>query len=315
MNQPNLPPQPGPAKPADPMFKTLDKTGPLEKAARATKQGGGGWILPTILGVCILGLLGFCIYLAVDSGNQAEELQALNKELDSSANRIGELEEKLYKTENLLSQKIQSANQELSNLQEQHSAAVQSMQRVMTQKADKTEVTSVERKADNIKNDVGALKDNIQTVDSSVKQVDTKVVDLGVKVDEQGKTIEEQRKMIEQNVHNINATADMLNSTRDSLSSLKTSLDREYFVFQLHKKSGIIRLTDVGVRLAKTKHKEQRYDIEIFYDDQKLKKKSVSANEPIYFMKMGYKKPYEVVITKVISDQVNGYLSKPKVTD
>lgn len=131
----------------------------------------------------------------------------------------------------------------------------------------------------------------------------------------QAKTIEEQRKLLEQSIHNINATREILDSTRESLFNLKTSLDRDYFVFQLHKKSGIIRVKDVGLRLKKTRKKDQRYDTEIFYDDKKMSKDKVAANEPIYFLKMGYKKPYELVVTQVLDDKVNGYLSVPKVAE
>ncbi|HNR38225.1 MAG TPA: hypothetical protein PKN61_04260 [Acidobacteriota bacterium] len=307
------PPMPPP--PNDPMFRSLDKTGPLEKAVRNAKQGGSGWVLPTILFTCIALLLGYCIFLTVKLSRTQEATELLNRDLDNSENRISQLEEELYKTENKLVQQIDATSKELSSVQAQQENEVQTIKAAVTQKADKDALASVDRKAQSIQSDVGEIKQNVTAVDSNVKQVDTKVGELDKRVEEQAKTIEEQRKLLEQSIHNINATREILDSTRESLFNLKTSLDRDYFVFQLHKKSGIIRVKDVGLRLKKTRKKDQRYDTEIFYDDKKMSKDKVAANEPIYFLKMGYKKPYELVVTQVLDDKVNGYLSVPKVAE
>lgn len=313
-DQPQRPVPPPPQN--DPMFKTLDNTGPLEKAARSVKsENRSAWLLPALLSVCLIGLLGYAIYLNVTLNNSQDRIQQLTTDLDSSDGRIDKLEEKLYTTETKLGKQIADTTQEFSTLHQQQTQEVDRIKNAVGQKADKTEVANVDRKAETISSDVGNLKNTVQTVDQSVKQVDTNVVDLGKKVEAQGQTIEEQRKLIEQNIHNINATRDMLDATRDSLANLKTSLDRDYFVFQLSKKSGIIKVKDIGLRLKKTKVKEQNYNIEVFYDDKKMSKDKVAANEPVYFFKMGYKKPYEVVISQVLDDKVTGYISIPKVTD
>jgi predicted nucleic acid-binding Zn-ribbon protein len=304
-----------PPPPGDPMFRSLDKTGPLEKAVRNAKQGGSGWVLPAVLFTCIALLLGYCIFLNVQLSRTKDATDLLNRDLDNADNRISQLEEELYKTENKLVQQIDATSKELSSVQAHQENEVENIKAAVNQKADKDALASVDRKAQSIQSDVGQIKQNVDAVDSSVKQVDTKVVDLDKRVDEQAKTIEEQRKMLEQSIHNINATREILDSTRETLFNLKTSLDRDYFVFQLHKKSGIIRVKDVGLRLKKTRKKDQRYDVEIFYDDKKMSKDKVAANEPIYFLKLGYKKPYEMVVTQVLDDKVNGYISVPKVAE
>lgn len=315
-DQPKAPGAPPPPPVNDPMFRTLDKTGPLEKAVRNAKAGDGNrWIIPTILFVCVVLLLGYCIYLTVMNNKAGDQIQQLSKNLESSDNRIDQIEEQLYKTQNELAKQIDATGKELASVQQQQSQEVAQIKDEMTRKAGREEVASVNRKTESLGSTVGSLKDNIQTVDQSVKSVDTKVVDLDKKVEDQAKTIEEQRKLIEQNIHNINATRETLDQTRDSLMNLKTSLDRDYFVFQLNKKSGIIRVKDIGIRLKKTKEKNANYDVELFYDDQKMGKNKVAANEPVYFFKMGYKKPYELVATKVMKDQIQGYISVPKTTE
>jgi hypothetical protein len=311
---PNNPPPP-PVN--DPMFRTLDKTGPLEKAMRKNRGNDGGktnWILPTILFVCILGLLAYILYLHTEISVHRDHLLELDEGVDATDTRLDQMEEKLYKTEDVLAAEINRTGQALTELGVQQTRAVERIRQDITRKADREEVKTVEMQAQNLTNDVGSLKTNLTDVDTNVKQVDTKVENLNEKVNEQAKTIEEQRQLIEGNMVNINATKTILDDTRDSLLNLKTSLDRNYHVFQLDKRMGIIRVSDIGLRLKKTKDKKQEYEVEVFYDDQKMKKKGVS-NVPINFYKMGYRKHYELVISKVEKNKVSGYLSTPKVKD
>jgi|GEM_PF-1037852 len=315
MTQTPINPPPPPVN--DPMFRTLDKTGPLEKALRKSKASEGGktrWILPTILFVCILGLLAYILYLHTEISAHQDHLVALDEGVDATDTRLDQMEEKLYKTEDVLAAEINKTGQALTELGVQQNRAVERIRQDITRKADREEVKTVEMQAQNLTNDVGNLKTNLTDVDTNVKQVDTKVDTLNEKVTEQAKTIEEQRKLIESNIVNINATKNILDDTRDSLLNLKTSLDRNYHVFQLDKKMGIIRVSDIGLRLKKTKDSKQEYEVEVFYDDQKMKKKGVS-NVPINFYKMGYRKHYELVIAKVEKNKVQGYLSTPKVKD
>lgn len=303
-----------PPPPSDPMFRTLDKTGPLVKASRKMKTGqSGGWVVPTLLLVAIVGLLGYNFYLHNELNTEQDRIAQLNESIDASETRLDQLEEKLYKTENDLAGEIQKTGRVVSDLQDRQTRDVARIRQDIGHKADRDELASVNIKTDNISNDVGNLKNNIQDVGSSVKTVDTKVGELDKQIKDQAHTIEEQRKLISQNVHNINANRDMLDTTSNSLVNLKTSLDRDYFVFQAHKKSGIIRIKDIAVRLKKTREKSQNYDMEIFFDDKKMNKKKIMVNEPIYFYKMGYRKPYELVINQIANNQVSGYLSIPKV--
>lgn len=289
----------------DPMFRNLGK--PAEPKSPKTFL----IVLTSLLGL----LIAFSIYLMVSINDNKDKIGQLTTDLEASDSRIAELEEKLYATENKLGKKIEATSQEFSALHDQQTKEMQQVKSEVVKKAGKEELATVKNKTDNISSDVGDLKTSVQSVDQNVKKVDTQVVDLNKKVDDQGRTIEEQRKMLEQNIHNINATRELLDSTVDSLANLKTSLDRDYFVFQLDKKTGIVRVKDVGLRLKKTREKEQNYNIEIFYDDKKISKDKNPANVPINFYKMGYKKPYEVVISQVMKDKVTGYLSIPKVTD
>jgi hypothetical protein len=47
-------------------------------------------------------------------------------------------------------------------------------------------------------------------------------------------------------------------------------------------------------------------------DDVEVEKKDCIRNEPVFFYVSGSKRPYEIVVNKVESNQVKGYLSTPK---
>ena len=47
-------------------------------------------------------------------------------------------------------------------------------------------------------------------------------------------------------------------------------------------------------------------------DDLNIEKKDRTINEPIFFYVNGSKKPYELVVNSVQSNQVKGYVSTPK---
>src|SRR2546425_963025 len=58
--------------------------------------------------------------------------------------------------------------------------------------------------------------------------------------------------------------------------------------------------------------KQQRFNLALQADDMVIEKKDRTINEPVIFYVHGAKKPYELVINKVLSDRILGYLSAPK---
>jgi hypothetical protein len=64
--------------------------------------------------------------------------------------------------------------------------------------------------------------------------------------------------------------------------------------------------------LTKTNPKRHRFNLNLVADDMQLEKKDRSANEPVFFYLKGQKKFYELVVNKVDSKTVSGYISTPK---
>jgi hypothetical protein len=68
----------------------------------------------------------------------------------------------------------------------------------------------------------------------------------------------------------------------------------------------------VGLTLKKTNLKRYRFNVAMLADDIEVERKDCTINAPVYFYVNGSKKPYELVVNRVESSQVKGYISTPK---
>ena len=109
-----------------------------------------------------------------------------------------------------------------------------------------------------------------------------------------------------------NADEGLIILCKNSLSALTQSLEREYFNFELHRKSGRIKVFDMVLNLKDVNLRKQRYDIEIYVGRKRIRRKGQHINEPISFYVEGARKPYEVVVTRPHEKTAVGYLSTPK---
>ena len=87
--------------------------------------------------------------------------------------------------------------------------------------------------------------------------------------------------------------------------------ERDYFEFTANRKS-LARVAGVGLTLTKTNVRRHQYNMDLVVDDIPVAKKDRTINEPIFFYVHGSKKPYELVVNEVKSNQVKGYVSTPK---
>lgn len=97
----------------------------------------------------------------------------------------------------------------------------------------------------------------------------------------------------------------------DEIEQLRKMGERDYFEFALSRKEPQ-RVAGVGLILTKTNPKRHRFNLVLLADDMEIEKKDRTVNEPIFFYAGGSKKPFELVVNKVQSDKVVGYVSAPK---
>ena len=225
-----------------------------------------------------------------------ESQQALmRKELDTQfSSKIAGLEESnaqqltTLRTElDQTASRMGSTGQELNRAR----AMVAGLQKRQQQQADELK-KEIAKKADDEK--LGALSQDVSTTQTdlaSTKQnVDQLSKDLGMARSEFGTLIAR---------------------NHDDIQALRKLGDRDYFEFTLTKNERQ-NIAGPGLTLKKTNVKHSRFDLNLLADDLQVEKKGRTVNEPIFFYLAGSKKPYELVVNKVESDRVTGYLSTPK---
>lgn len=100
--------------------------------------------------------------------------------------------------------------------------------------------------------------------------------------------------------------------THDELVELAHRSDRDYFEFNLARKSARQKVGSVTLILRKTNPKKNQFTVGIVSDDQTTERKDKSINEPLYFLARGASSPLELVVNKLSKDSISGYISTPK---
>jgi hypothetical protein len=100
----------------------------------------------------------------------------------------------------------------------------------------------------------------------------------------------------------------------DELAALQRLGERNYYEFNLGRTKKPQRVGPVSVRLSGTDRKRNRYSIELWADDKKIVKRRKTLLEPVQFYVEGARTPYELVVNKIDSGAIAGYLATPKGT-
>lgn len=152
--------------------------------------------------------------------------------------------------------------------------------------------TELAKKAD--QEQVGSLSQNVSAtrtdLDSTRQLLDTTRADLGMARSELGTLIAR---------------------NHDDLETLRKLGERDYFEFSAERGKAV-QVANVGLVLKKTNTKRHRFNINLVADDMEVEKKDRTVNEPVFFYLKGQKKFYELVVNKVNSKSVTGYISTPK---
>jgi hypothetical protein len=97
----------------------------------------------------------------------------------------------------------------------------------------------------------------------------------------------------------------------DEIETLRKMGERDYFEFVLDRGQPQ-RVAGVGLVLKKTNVRRHRFNVVLLADDMEIEKRDRTVNEPIFFYLRGTKRFYELVVNKVESNKVTGYVSTPR---
>jgi hypothetical protein len=175
---------------------------------------------------------------------------------------------------------LKHARAMVTQLQNDQRKQSEQLQAELAQKADQQQVGELNQ-------DVSAQRTDL---DNTKTALDTVRSDLGMARSEMGTLIAR---------------------NHDDIEQLRKMGERDYFEFTIKRKIPG-KVAGVGLTLTKSNVKQHRFNLELLADDVRVEKKDRTINEPIFFYVSGSKKPYELVVNEVKSNEVKGYVSTPK---
>ena len=255
--------------------------------------------------------LGLGAYLFWDT---QQEIQRLNQDLTESESRLDQIKrilessgEKIRTLEEGAAEsgsRIQSQDKELSQyrdlfqgLKSEQAQQTKGLKSLATNKADREDITKLQGENEGIRKETAGIREQVVQVSDGL----TNLKEISGA----------NRAGLANSKRRLDRLDSDLDATSDRLARLSRSLEREKIEFELQEKGGFIKVLDVHLNLRDANARKQRYDLDIYVGRKRIRKKHKYANEPVYFFVEGVEKPYEVVVTRIVRNQVAGYLTVP----
>jgi len=102
-----------------------------------------------------------------------------------------------------------------------------------------------------------------------------------------------------------------ISETREAVNQLLSQTKRQAVSFELQKGNSQMPVGPVALQLKSVDKKGQRYSVCVYFQDRCTELKDRSLNEVVVFVVSKNNVPLELVATKILRDQVVGYLQVP----
>ena len=201
----------------------------------------------------------------------------------SNAQQLGALKDVIDATTKRMGstgKQLGKARAMVTELQKQQTQQAEALKEEIAKKADQEQVLALTQ-------DVSGTKTDL---DSTRKNIDALGKEFGMTKTEFGTLIAR---------------------NHDEIDQLRKLGERDYTEFTLVSNQPQ-RVAGLNLTLKRTNLKRHRFNLVLVADDMAIEKKDRTANEPIFFYVAGSKKPYELVVNKIESRRILGYLSTPK---
>lgn len=197
-----------------------------------------------------------------------------------------ELAERTRQVETTARAQAQSLQEEIEETRETSEAKITEVggQLAEYQETTKTEVGALGGRVDTVKEEVDATRAELE---QTIAELTSVKGDLGVQ-------------------------SGLIATNGDELAALKRLGERNYYEFNLGRTKKPQRVGPVSIKLSGTDRKRNRYSIELWADDKRIVKRRKTLLEPVQFYVEGTRIPYELVVNKIDSGVIAGYLATPK---
>jgi len=262
-----------------------------------TETAAPGWVGIAVVALALVSIAGLAVGWTASSHARALEQTFQTQNTTDKQNQ------------DILAQRLSKAEDTNAQLQGELSVVTDKMKLTQSEltrarmQAKQIKENSEKQVAD-LQNSLNDMNGQIATKASSddMNKIGTDVT--GVKAD------------LETTKNNLNMTrgefGTLIAKNHDEVEELRRLGERDYYEFTINKKNTREKVGQLMVELHGTNSKKSQYNVTIFVDDQRHDKKSLTANEPLYFFQNGARAPLEFVVNQVAKDKITGYLSVPK---
>jgi predicted nucleic acid-binding Zn-ribbon protein len=226
------------------------------------------------------------------AAKQADELNLLNRRMDSGDERYAQLRGQFQVTSEklgLTEQELARAHALAADVQQQQKAAVAQLNQAIAKKASAEEMNKLQADA-NAK--IGGLSTDLAGTKQDLANTKSEFANAlaGTKGELGG----------------------AIARTHDELVALAHKTDRDYFEFSLEHRKAQQKVGTVAIELDKTDTKRNTFSVFLNFDDKRTQRSNKAMNEPVYFYVQGASSALELVVNKLGKDSISGYLSAPK---
>ncbi len=224
------------------------------------------------------------------------QLILLGQQLDEGSQQRGVLEtdlETVQQRVGVTQGEIRKARERAEEIRQEQQQNVEMLNLQLVTKAESEEVESLgvktDTRFDEVDEQITGVQDQAAATRDELEKTWQELSSMGLLLTEQGKLIA---------------------TTGEALDELRRQGERDYLPFDARKKQKI-SVADIVIELRKADYKKHRADLRLFYDDKRVDRKQVYTNTPLAFLVGSDRVPYELVINRVIKDQITGYVSAP----
>lgn len=291
-----------------------ENTSKHELSELSEPRGSGLPWLAIVLGLGLAASLGAAFYLHNNLVNVRMETSSLKRELAA-------IRQAMNTTDVNASQTISALRAELENVRKETALSTEEARRAAKRQAEAAAAKVSSTLAEKQEAQTRQLSEQLDQIKTRADQATTRLTDITAEVSNVKTEVASSRSAIDKTIaelHRVTGDLGVLSgliaTNSKELAALKELGDRDYYEFNLKKRSGPQKIGDIVVQLKKTDAKRNRFTLEIVADDKRVEKKDRTINEPVQFYVVNKARiPYELVVNEVKKDVVVGYLAAPKV--
>ena len=270
-------------------------------------SGGRSAGAPIMIGlmVAVAVLFGFTLYLYLELQDTKAQLVPSIEMVQVHEEKLAALEGDVNRTSRQVSTSVEKVQGLVSTAEKQLNAkASQVEQRVLgrTEKLSKDlETTKAQQQARF--SEVGGT---IEELKSTTQQTGTQLGSLSGKVDTVEEEITKTKQELEQTIADLKSVrgdlgvqSGLIATNGSELAALRELGERNYFEFDIRKAKQASRVGPITIRLRKADQKRNRFNIDLWADDNRIEKKNKTLLEPVQFYVTGSRQPYELVVNQI----------------